>query len=107
MVRHLIVNAAHAIEDRGEGAPGSIAISLTQDQERILLDIEDNGCGIPEEHLERIYDVLFTTKEPGRGSGQGLALAHMFVTRELGGEISVESDVRKGTRFRISLPTPG
>ncbi|MEM7042558.1 MAG: ATP-binding protein [Pseudomonadota bacterium] len=104
VIRHLIVNAVHAIEDRGPNVPGLITVRLLHDQERVLLDIDDNGCGIPEENLDRIYDVLFTTKEPGRGSGQGLALAQMFVTRGLGGQISVDSEVGKGTRFRISLP---
>ncbi len=104
VLRHMIVNAAHAIEDRGPGAPGKILITLEQAHEQAVLKIEDNGCGIPQEHLERIYDVLFTTKEPGRGSGQGLALAHMFITRGHGGKIKVKSVENEGTCFTISLP---
>ncbi len=104
VLRHLIVNAVHAIEDRGAGEPGMISIGLAHDREQAVIKVEDNGCGIPREHLDRIYDVLFTTKEPGRGSGQGLALSHMFVTRGHGGQIRVDSKSGKGTCFTISLP---
>jgi signal transduction histidine kinase len=104
VLRHLIVNAAHAIEDRGAGEPGIISIGLAQDQEQARIEVEDNGCGIPREHLDRIYDVLFTTKDPGRGSGQGLALSHMFVTRGHGGQIRVDSEMGRGTCFIINLP---
>ena len=104
VLRHLIVNAAHAIEDRGSGEPGIISIGLGYDQEQARIEVEDNGCGIPQGHLDCIYDVLFTTKEPGRGSGQGLALSHMFVTRGHGGQIRVESAIGEGTRFTIDLP---
>lgn len=104
VLHHLIVNAAHAIEDRALGKPGSITIGLFHDRDQVRLEIDDNGCGIPGDHLDRIYDVLFTTKEPGRGSGQGLALCHMFVTRGHGGQINVHSEVGKGTRFTITLP---
>ena len=107
VLRHLIANAAHAIEDRGAGEPGIISIGLAHDLEQARIEVEDNGCGIPRDHLDRIYDVLFTTKEPGRGSGQGLALSHMFVTRGHGGQIRVESEPGKGTRFMISLPLAG
>ncbi len=104
VLRHLIVNAAHAIEDRGAGEPGIISIGFAHDRAKVMVKVEDNGCGIPPEHLDRIYDVLFTTKEPGRGSGQGLALSHMFVTRGHGGQIRVNSKPGKGTCFTISLP---
>jgi len=107
VLRHLIVNAAHAIEDRGQEKPGLISIDLAQDNDQAILRIEDNGCGIPQDHLDRIYDVLFTTKEPGRGSGQGLALSHMFVTQGHGGQISVDSEIGKGTCFTIRLPLTG
>ncbi len=108
VVRHLIVNAAHAIEDRSpnepERPPGLISIRLAHDQDQVRLEIQDNGCGIPRDDLDRIYDVLFTTKEPGRGSGQGLALCHMFMTRGHDGQITVDSDIGKGTCFTITLP---
>ena len=104
VLRHLIVNAAHAIEARGPGEPGVISIRLGHDQERARIEVEDNGCGIKDDHIDDIYDALFTTKEPGRGSGQGLALAHIYITRGHGGHIRVHSAVGEGTRFTIDLP---
>ncbi len=104
VLHHLIVNAAHAIEDRDLAGPGLISINLSHDHQYARLAIEDNGCGIAEDQLDRIYDVLFTTKEPGRGSGQGLALSHMFVTHAHGGQITVDTAIGKGTCFTISLP---
>lgn len=104
VLRHLIVNAAHAIEDQETGRAGRIAVRLSYDQEQARIEIEDNGCGIAAEHLDRIYDVLFTTKSPGRGTGQGLALSHVIVTRGHQGRILVDSAPGKGTSFTIILP---
>ncbi|MEM9441240.1 MAG: ATP-binding protein [Pseudomonadota bacterium] len=104
VLRHLIVNAAHAVEDRARDGEGRIVARLTHDQGHARIEIEDNGCGIPPEHLDRIYDVLFTTKAPGRGTGQGLALSHVIVTRGHQGRILVDSALGKGTCFSILLP---
>jgi signal transduction histidine kinase len=104
VIRHLIVNAAHAIEDRGDDHEGKISVRLSHNNNNVTLEIEDNGCGIEPAHIERIYDVLFTTKEPGRGTGQGLALSHMIVTRGHAGQINVRSEPGQGTCFSISLP---
>ena len=104
VLRHLLANAAHAIEDRGEATDGHIAVRLGIDRDMAKLEIEDNGCGIPPDHLDRIYDVLFTTKSPGRGTGQGLALSHMIITRGHGGRITVRSKIGEGTCFTIFLP---
>ncbi|MGI9502982.1 MAG: ATP-binding protein [Geminicoccaceae bacterium] len=104
VLRHLLANAAHAIEDRDGTADGRISVRLSVDRDMARLEIEDNGCGIPPDHLDRIYDVLFTTKSPGRGTGQGLALSHMIITRGHGGRITVRSEVGKGTCFTIFLP---
>lgn len=104
VLRHLIVNAAHAIEDREADGVGRIAVRLHYDQEQARIEIEDNGCGIAAEHLDQIYDVLFTTKSPGRGTGQGLALSHVIITRGHKGRILVDSTLGKGTCFTILLP---
>jgi len=104
VVRHLIVNAAHAIEDSGNAERGRIAVRTTYDDDHVTLEIEDSGCGIAADDLDRIYDALFTTKEPGRGTGQGLTLAHNIVTRGHGGRIDVRSKLGEGTCFSIRLP---
>ena len=104
VLRHLIVNAAHAIEDQEAGRAGQIAVRLGFEQGQARIEIRDNGCGIPAEHLDRIYDVLFTTKSPGRGTGQGLSLSHVIVTRGHNGRILVDSTPGEGTCFTILLP---
>jgi signal transduction histidine kinase len=103
---NLIVNAAHAIEDHKKEADikGVIRITTRQDGEWAEIQIEDNGCGIPEETLPKIFDPFFTTKEVGRGSGQGLAIAYNVVTDKHNGRLDVSSESNKGTVFTIRLP---
>jgi signal transduction histidine kinase len=64
---------------------------------------EDNGCGIPQEAIERIYEPFFTTKIGQGGTGLGLSIAHTLVSKKLGGIIQVESGPW-GTRFNIEFP---
>ena len=106
---NLIVNAAHAISDvvKGSGTKGKIRVRTRQDDNRVCIEISDTGCGIPEGLGERIYDPFFTTKEVGRGSGQGLAIARSIVVDKHCGSLSYDSEVGKGTTFTISLPIGG
>jgi signal transduction histidine kinase len=103
---NLIVNAAHAIEDRKQknDINGLIRITTRHDDEWAEVRIEDNGCGIPEQTLPKIFDPFFTTKEVGRGSGQGLAIAYNVVTDKHNGRLDVSSESGKGTVFTIRLP---
>jgi signal transduction histidine kinase len=69
----------------------------------VVVEIEDDGPGIPEHVVPRVFDPFFTTKEPGAGTGLGLNISHNIVVRQHGGEMSVDS--RPGrTRFRVALP---
>lgn len=104
VLQHLMTNAAHAIHDRQTETTGLISIRLAHDDQDATLEVRDNGCGIPEENLERIYDVLFTTKAPGRGTGAGLSLCQTIITRGHGGRLTVDSEVGVGTCFKITLP---
>jgi PAS domain S-box-containing protein len=100
---NLLVNAAHAIE------PGRVmdnevrVVTSTDAQGRAVVDISDTGGGIPADIIGRIFDPFFTTKPQGLGTGLGLSVCHGIVT-SLGGEITVSSEVGKGTRFRVTLP---
>lgn len=108
---NLIVNAAHAIEDKHKKSgtdpdheKESITIKTEQRDGYAVIAISDTGCGIPEKNIATIFEPFFTTKEPGRGTGQGLAISHTIITQKHNGQIEVESEVGKGTTFKIYLP---
>ncbi|MCF8081370.1 MAG: PAS domain S-box protein [Desulfobacterales bacterium] len=69
----------------------------------VVLSISDNGSGIPPEVVDRIFDPYFTTKDVGRGTGLGLSMVHGIVKRA-GGEVTVKSELGKGTRVKVFLP---
>lgn len=95
---NLLLNAAQAIE--GEGR---IAIRTRSDGERADVEIRDTGDGIPEEHLDRIFEPGFSTKGNRMGMGLGLLITRRVVDRHHG-EIDVESEVGEGTSFTLRLP---
>ena len=85
-------------------AGGTISVrARPEDHKGILIEIEDNGCGIRPEDLPNIFEPFFTTKPVGQGPGLGLALS-FGVVREHGGTIEVDSAVGKGSTFRVRLP---
>jgi signal transduction histidine kinase len=105
---NLIVNAAHAIKDSGKDVDtGEIKIRLGVEGDEAVIRVSDNGCGVPPENLSKLYDPFFTTKEVGRGTGQGLAISHSIVVDKHDGEIGVSSDVGVGTEFTVRLPIRG
>jgi signal transduction histidine kinase len=108
VLANLIVNAAHAIERREPKTHGCIRINSSHDKARgrIEISIADNGIGIPAEIHNRVFDPFFTTKPVGRGTGQGLAIAHNVVARHAGA-LTFESSTGVGTRFIVSLPVRG
>ncbi|MBC8355209.1 MAG: PAS domain S-box protein [Planctomycetes bacterium] len=104
---NLIVNAAHAISDvtgDGVGAQGKITIATRVVDDLAELRFSDTGTGIAEENRMSIYDAFFTTKDVGKGTGQGLAIAHSIIVDGYGGTIDFETAVGKGTTFIIRLP---
>ncbi|MGO9976402.1 MAG: ATP-binding protein [Solirubrobacteraceae bacterium] len=103
---NLIVNAAQAIEDVvGEtGERGTIAVQTESAGDDVVISVRDSGCGIPPEVAARVFDPFFTTKEVGRGSGQGLALAHAIVVDRHHGRITFRSEEHGGTTFVVRLP---
>jgi PAS domain S-box-containing protein len=105
---NLIVNAVHAIEDAGRSADsGEITIRTSVDGDAAVIRVADNGCGIAPENLSKLYDPFFTTKEVGRGTGQGLAISHSIVVDKHGGDIEVKSNPGVGTEFILRLPIRG
>ncbi len=104
---NLIVNSAHAVADaqkaRGGGL-GKIILHTHVKDRKVIIKVEDNGTGIPKSIRDRIMDPFFTTKEVGKGTGQGLAIARSCVVDKHQGEFSFESEEGVGTTFIISLP---
>jgi PAS domain S-box-containing protein len=107
VILNLIINAAQAIEERlgGESTDkGKIIIRTGRDGEFAEIIISDTGIGIPEDKIHRIWEPFYTTKDVGKGTGQGLAIAHDIIVNKHKGEIHVESKPGEGTEFVIRLP---
>ena len=106
VILNLIVNAAHAIGERNDaGRQGTITIATRELGDHVEIRITDTGTGIPTAIRAKIFDPFFTTKPIGKGTGQGLALAHAVVVKKHQGTISFDTEDGKGTTFIISLPT--
>ena len=106
-ILNLIVNAAHAIAGvRSEGAAqkGEIAISTRRYGGSVEISVRDTGHGIPLEIQPRIFEPFFTTKEVGKGTGQGLSIAHNTIVKRLHGEMWFESELGLGATFFMRLP---
>ncbi len=107
VVLNLVINAEQAIRASGHGDHIVIRSRLAPDGDAVVLEVEDNGPGIPEEVRGRIFEPFFTTKGVGEGTGIGLALSHRIIHSHKG-EIRLDPGFRGGTRFRVTLPaTPG
>ncbi|ATB33556.1 ATP-binding protein [Melittangium boletus] len=99
---NLLVNAAHAIA-HGNRDGNSIHVSTRHEEGLVVVAIRDSGVGIPEEHLSKLFSPFFTTKPVGEGTGLGLSICHNLIMT-MGGRITVDSHVGKGTTFRVFLP---
>ena len=95
---NLLLNAADAVAGRGR-----IKVSAEVDRERVRVDIEDSGPGVPDELRTRIFEPFFSTKPAGQGTGLGLAVCESIVTAA-GGEIVVGRGALGGARFSVTLP---
>lgn len=100
---NLLTNAQQAI--RAESSSGKIMVRTRYEEGAAVLEVQDDGPGIPEACRAKIFDPFFTTKPEGQGTGLGLALVHGIV-RDHGGTIEALSDSRDGACFRVVLPVP-
>jgi signal transduction histidine kinase len=116
IVMNLCTNAVHAMEEKGgvlKITLDNVEIGSYPDQEQkygsmepggyLRLQVHDNGMGIPQEHMDRVFDPFFTSKEQGKGIGMGLAVVHGIV-KSYNGRILVESNENAGTCFEVFFP---
>jgi len=106
VILNLIVNAAHAISDvvKDTASLGKLTIRTRLDGDEVEISISDTGTGIPEAARGKIFDPFFTTKSVGKGTGQGLAIAHSVIVKKHGGSLRFETECGRGTTFFIRLP---
>jgi signal transduction histidine kinase/CheY-like chemotaxis protein len=102
---NLLVNAEHALlEGRGQGRVRIRTRHLAHpENSRIVLEVSDDGPGIPAAHVSQIFDPFFTTKPPGLGTGLGLSIVYGIV-KQHGGEVSCENQPGSGAKFTVELP---
>lgn len=102
---NLVVNAAHAIEDHlKSGGRGAIHISTVAQLNGVEILIRDTGGGVPADIRARIFDPFFTTKAPGKGTGQGLSIAHSLIVDKHAGRLELDVLDGVGSTFRIWIP---
>ena len=104
-LRQLFLNLlTNALDAMPQG--GTLTLRLRPAGAGVVIEVSDTGIGIPPEHLARVTEPFFTTKEEGKGTGLGLAICKRIV-QEHGGSLAVESTVGHGTTVRIELPAEG
>ena len=107
VILNMIVNAAHAIAEKNkdnQSENGTIHIRTIHEGNQAKICIGDTGAGIPEDIRHKIFDLFFTTKEPGKGTGQGLAISHSVIVKKHNGTLTLESQEGEGSTFTIGLP---
>jgi PAS domain S-box-containing protein len=102
---NLFINAAQALADNIiKTEPPLIEIIVRKEGKILVIEIIDNGMGMSEAVRKRVFEPFFTTKDEKRGTGLGLSVSYFIITEQLGGQLSVESQLKKGSRFTIRLP---
>jgi PAS domain S-box-containing protein len=107
VVLNLLTNAEQALHDAADAhaplRPPRIAVRTRHERNEVVIDVEDNGPGIPESLQSKIWDPFWTTKPEGEGTGLGLAVVHSIIV-DHGGSISLETGMQAGARFIVRLP---
>jgi len=108
VILNLITNAFYAVMEkkklRPEGYEPTVTVSTKKMDNKIMVDVKDNGTGIPKKTLDKIFQPFFTTKPTGQGTGLGLSLSYDIVTKGHGGELKVETKEGEYTGFSVILP---
>jgi signal transduction histidine kinase len=107
VILNMVINAAHAIAETRSQHPtriGTIRVVTRRLPDWAEISISDDGCGIPKNIHDKVFDPFFTTKPVGKGSGQGLAIAHSVIVKRHGGTIQFSSEPGVGTTFTVRVP---
>ena len=99
---NLIMNAADALEEKGD-KKRAIRIAIFEKTGDVIVEIEDNGSGIPKEVREKLFDPFFSTKDPDKGTGLGMSIVESILHRH-NAEIDLYSEVGVGTKFTLTFP---
>ncbi len=112
VILNLLTNAFYAASLPSKGGfsdpdntkTPTVWVSTKKEGDKVLISVKDNGPGIPQKILDKIFQPFFTTKPTGQGTGLGLSMSYDIVTKGHGGEIKVETEENKGSVFTITLP---
>jgi len=109
VILNLITNAFYVVtEKKKQSAEGSyepvVSVSTKNEKDKVVVRVKDNGNGIPDKILEKIFQPFFTTKPTGQGTGLGLSLSYDIITKGHGGELKVITKDGEGSEFIIHLP---
>ncbi|HEX6169340.1 MAG TPA: ATP-binding protein, partial [Chitinophagaceae bacterium] len=108
VILNLITNAFYVVTEKkqqqGDNYEPIVIVSTKKEKDKVEIKVQDNGNGIPQKVLDKIFQPFFTTKPAGQGTGLGLSLSYDIITKGHGGEIKVETKEGEGSVFIISLP---
>jgi two-component system NtrC family sensor kinase len=108
VILNLITNAFYAVMEKKklhpQGYEPTVTVSTKKIDNKIIVNVKDNGTGIPQKALDKIFQPFFTTKPTGQGTGLGLSLSYDIVTKGHGGELKVETKEAEYTAFSVILP---
>jgi signal transduction histidine kinase len=108
VILNLITNAFYAVAEKKKQQPDNyeptVSVITKKKDDKVLISVNDNGNGIPQSSLEKIFQPFFTTKPSGQGTGLGLSISYEIITTAHGGELKVENKEGEGAAFTIILP---
>jgi len=108
VILNLITNAFYVVTEKkkliGEGYEPTVSVSTKKDGNKVFISVKDNGNGIPEHVLDKIFQPFFTTKPTGEGTGLGLSMSYDIITKGHGGTLKVETIDKNGSEFIIQIP---
>ena len=108
VILNLLTNAFYAVTERNKqgivGYEPTVSITTKKSGNKVEIRVTDNGNGIPQKLLDKIFQPFFTTKPTGQGTGLGLSLSYDIVTKGHGGELKVETKEGEGSEFIVKMP---